>query len=88
MVISKPILAISNFSFDVVWFNTLKSFSIKNKMTAEKKTLYQVNKPSLREMSFPKTPVKPASITAKCNNKYDFFIKNYLPIPFGTRFLN
>jgi hypothetical protein len=54
---------------------TLNNLKIKNNHTAEKNTLYQTNSPSLREISFPKTPVNPARITAICNNKYDLFIK-------------
>jgi len=44
-------------------------------MIEEKNTLYQTRSPSLREMSLPNMPVKPASNTAKCNTRYDFFIK-------------
>ena len=57
----------------------LKHFMIKNRMTEEKNTLYQTNNPSFNEISFPKTPVNPASITARCNKKYEFFINNYQP---------
>jgi hypothetical protein len=47
-------------------------------MIVEKNTLYQVNKPSLRDISLPKTGENPRNSTAVCSNKYDFFIK-YLP---------
>gem|GEM_PF-4183518 len=41
----------------------------------ENNTLYQTNSPSLRDISLPNIPVNPASITAMCNTKYDFFIR-------------
>jgi hypothetical protein len=42
----------------------------------------------LRDMSLPNMPVKPASITAKCNTKYDFFIKSYLQSKKGQELIN
>ena len=77
-----PTLAILNFSFRLNLVLILNSFTIKNKMIAEKNTLYHVNKPSFKEISFPNTPEKPSNITLRCNNKYEFFIKNCLSIPF------
>lgn len=75
MVMKIPIFPISNFSFDLMPVRTLNSFKIRKRITAEKNTLYQTRSPSLSEMSLPNMPVKPASTTAKCNAKYDFFIK-------------
>ncbi|WP_262889202.1 hypothetical protein [Chryseobacterium antibioticum] len=34
-------------------------------MTEENKSLYQTSNHSLKDMSFPNTPVKPANITAR-----------------------
>jgi hypothetical protein len=60
---------------------------MKNSQMKEKNTLYQTKGPSLREISLPNIPVNPASITAMCNTKYDFFIKNYPPRQIGRVFL-
>lgn len=54
---------------------SLNNFRMKKSQMAEKNTRYQTKSPSLSEISFPNTPVKPASITAICNGKYDFFIR-------------
>ena len=63
-------------------FGYTEFFTIRNliNIMVEKRSLYQTNKPSLRDISFPKIPVNPASITAICNNKYDFFIENDLSV--------
>src|SRR5690606_8704382 len=47
----------------------------KNRITEEKSTLYHTSKPSLSEISLPKTPVNPARTMARCINRYVFFIK-------------
>jgi len=67
-----------DFSFNVMAVLILKSLTIKNSQINEKNTLYQTKSPSLREMSLPKMPVKPARMTAMWSNKYDLFIKIYL----------
>jgi tRNA U34 5-methylaminomethyl-2-thiouridine-forming methyltransferase MnmC len=74
-VIKRPILAILNFSLKEISFETLNNFRITNKTKEENKTRYQTKSPSFNEISLPKTPVKPASITAMCNKIYDFFIR-------------
>jgi len=43
-------------------------------MIAEIIRRYQVNMLSFKAISFPKMPVNPASITAMCNKRYEFFI--------------
>jgi hypothetical protein len=55
-------------------FSSPYFFTTKNKIILEKKTLNQTKGISLREISFPKMPVKPASNTAVCSTRYDFFI--------------
>jgi hypothetical protein len=75
-----------DFSFNVMEVLILKSLTIKNSQINEKNTLYQTKSPSLREMSLPNIPVKPARITAMWSNTYDLFIKIYLPTcPPGKR---
>ena len=71
-----PTLAMPIFSFSVIAVLTFKSFKMKNSQIKEKNTLYQTNSPSLREISLPNTPVKPASITAVCKIRNDLFIQN------------
>jgi len=70
-----PIFASSVFCPRGSEASILKIFRIKNSQINEKNTRYQVSSPSLREMSLPNMPVKPARITAVCSIKYDLFIK-------------
>lgn len=74
-----PTLPIFIFSLMLSCIITLVSFIRKNKIMAEKKVLYQTKSPSFREMSLPKIPVKPESITATCNFRYEFFMKMVCP---------
>ena len=84
---SIPVFAISNLFLKEVGFFILDSPVIINKMMLEKSTLYQTNNPSLSVISFPKIPVKPASITAMCNSIYNLFIKELFPLLYQARFL-
>lgn len=74
MVIRMPTFEIFAISEKDLRVFKLYIFRIKNKITEAKNTLYQTKDSSLSEISFPKTPVKPASNTAACSIKYDFFI--------------
>jgi hypothetical protein len=64
-----PTLAISDLCEKGIRAFSPNSLKISNSQMEEKKTLYQTSNPSLREISFPNIPVKPASITAACNTK-------------------
>ena len=81
-----PTLAILNFSLTEIAVLILKSFKISNSQINENTSRYQTKSPSLSEISFPNTPVKPARITARCNSKYVFFISSQFPVE-GTGIL-
>gem|GEM_PF-4572809 len=69
MVINTPALEIFSASENDFSIFRLYIFRIKNRIIEAKNTLYQTSVISLREISFPKTPVKPASKTAECSIK-------------------
>lgn len=75
MVINMPTELTVSFSGMDCLISFLKNFKTKNNIIADKSTRYHTNKPSLKDINLPKTPVKPANITAMCKRKYDFFMK-------------
>src|SRR5690606_40456241 len=61
---STPTLPMATFSEKRRRFSTLENRRTKNRMIAEKATLYQVSRPSLSVISLPNTGERPRNSTA------------------------